>query len=455
MYDTNNLSQETKLEAFRLGFDLCRFGPVQTAPHADFFDGWLASDCAGEMTYLTRNISKRRDPGLLTEEGGEPFRSMIVLAVNHHQFALPRRYMEDPSRGIIASYAWSDDYHEIIRPVLYELDAFIRSRSGRTSKGKCLVDTGPVLERDWALQLGIGFTGKNCCTIHPRVGSWLLLAVILIPEYLQPDRPLKSLSLHQPPAAPPSPRDVLNGLPPGNDYGRWEIPLDSLVPDSSKRTATLFTQPESRSQRRGQVAVGTCGRCTRCLDDCPTDAFVGPYYLDPQLCISYWTIEARSPIPRELRQAFGNRIFGCDICQEVCPWNRRLEERVPHMQRLAAQMNRVAPPLLEGFRPAMPYWLDQGAFSARFRGSAIKRAKRSGMLRNVAVALGNWGDPVVVNPLLLTLRDPDPLPRGHAAWALGEVRQKHGIERIDSELNAALSAEDNEWVREEISLALR
>ena len=145
---------------------------------------------------MTRHVDKRRDPALLLEEGpdSEPARSLVVLAVNYHRFDLPPALRDDPSRGVIASYAWGDDYHEIIRPLLYRLDEWLREQTGRTTRGKALVDTGPVLERDWALRAGVGFIGKNCCTISPAdsalgqtKGSWLLLATLLVPEVLDYD----------------------------------------------------------------------------------------------------------------------------------------------------------------------------------------------------------------------------------------------------------------------------
>ncbi len=235
-----------------------------------------------------------------------------------------RKSSTDPSRGIIARYAWGDDYHEIIRPLLFELDAAIRKISGRTAHGKGLVDTGPVLERDWAMQAGLGFTGKNCCTIRPVTGSWLLLATLLVPEELTPDpNPTPANQI------PLSSEAIAAGLPPQTNLGSWRLSDPAHAPRTTHHA--------------------TCGSCTRCLTACPTDAFVGPLHLDPARCISYWTIEARSPIPRELRPHFGNRIFGCDICQEVCPWNRRLGERTPLMAGLRAQDERVAPFLLDGF----------------------------------------------------------------------------------------------------------
>ena len=424
----DQLVTSIKGAAHRLGFDLCRILPVQPAPHADFFDEWVAAGRAGEMSYLERNGDKRRYPQRLVETGTPEPQSMIVLGVNYHQFALPPALRDDPSRGLIASYAWGDDYHEIIRPLLYELDGFIRTTTGRTTPGKALVDTGPVLERDWAQQAGLGFIGKNTCLINPKLGSWLLLATLLIPEALPYDPPPIASTPEPPPDL------ILHSAPADHHYGSWEIPLLG-----NTQHATL----------------GTCGRCTRCLTACPTDAFVGPFHLDPQRCISYWTIEAKLPIPRELRSHFGNRIFGCDICQEVCPWNGRLPVQTPLLAGLHAQADRIAPPLLEGFDPVTPYWLNQDAFSLRFQRSPIKRAKRAGMLRNVCVALGNWGAPETVAALTLALQDPEPIARGHAAWALGAVWRRHGVATVQQILQKALEPENDSWVLGELQAALQ
>jgi epoxyqueuosine reductase len=408
------LSAAIKAHAHHLGFSDCRIVPLGEAPHATFFENWLAAGRAGEMKYLERNVAKRRSPALLAEEGHGPFDSMIVLGVDYHQYDLPAEVRDDPSRGIIAAYAWGDDYHELIRPLLYELDAYVRSLTGRKGLGKGMVDTGPVLERDWAEAAGLGFTGKNCCTIVPGAGSWHFLATLLVPEALAPDQ--------------------------GNDGIR-----DDTSPSRQATSVALTLSP-------------TCGRCTRCLRACPTNAFVGAYDLDPQRCISYWTIEAAGDIPRELRPLFGNRIFGCDICQEVCPYNRRRGERAPLLAGLHAQAHRVAPPLLEGFAPAAPYWLDDRAFSDHFVRSPIKRAKRHGMLRNVCVALGNWGSSATVPALQEALSDPHPGPRRHAAWALGQVFVRHPhsaiAERAAGVLAARLGHEADEGVRLEIATAL-
>jgi len=428
-----NLTSAIKQMAQHLGFDACRILPIGPAPHADFFVAWLAQKHSGEMTYLERHVEKRRAPHLLADEEQPAFHSLIVLAVNYHQFDLPPAVRDEPSRGLIAAYAWGDDYHELIRPRVYELDGFIRTQTGRTTPGKCLVDTGPVLERDWAHQAGIGFTGKNCCTIHPADGSWLLLATILVPEVLVYDPPPKPIN---PPAL--AVEAVIAGLPANQNYGSWTIPLHRVTKDGAAN----------------QDALGTCGRCTRCLVACPTDAFVGAYHLNPQRCIAYWTIEAKAPIPRPLRPLFANRIFGCDICQEVCPWNARLPGRTPPIPGLHAQHNRVAPPLLAGFDPAHPYWTEPDAFRTHFRNSPIERAQRHGMARNVCVALGNWGDPAAIAALSCALADPVALVRGHAAWALGEIWRRHQHPAAREWLVGSLICETDVWVREEIYTAL-
>ena len=254
-------------------------------------------------------------------------------------------------------------------------------------------------------------------------GSWLLLATLLIPEELAFDDKL--------PASSEVTADAVElGLAPSTRSGRWEIPV------------------------AGGSAVGTCAGCVRCLHACPTDAFVGPLHLDPQRCISYRTIESRSAIPRRLRQGFGNRIFGCDICQEVCPWNRRRHLAAEPDGRSCALVNRVAPPLLAGFAPTSPDRLDDGAFRARFARSPVLRTRRSGMLRNVCVALGNWSDPAAVPALLLALDDGDPLPRAHAAWALGRVGARHGGALATDPLTQRLGVESVDRVRAELQEAL-
>lgn len=428
--ETFDLATAIKQEAKQLGFSLCRIIPIGITTHIDFFKEWIKLGCAAEMTYLERNVEKRRSPKLLSDSTDE-YHSLIVLGVDYHQFSIPPEVLADKSRGIVASYAWGSDYHELIRPLLYELDHFIRKQSGRQTEGKCLIDTGPVLERDWAHRAGVGFTGKNCCTINPTAGSWIFLATVLVPEKIMYDDVIPTEALFLEPTA------VLQGLDPKAQYGSWLIPSIPL-----------------EDSRADKLKVGTCGRCSRCIEACPTNAIVGPYYLDPRKCISYWTIESRSIIPRELRPLFGNRIFGCDICQEVCPWNLKLKDRTPLIEGLKAVSERVSPPLLDGFNEANPYWLDQAAFSSHFRMSPIKRSKRSGMLRNVCVALGNWASLQTVPALILALNDIEYLPRAHAAWALGQVLRSHSSEQAFLALKERLKHEQDVQVREEIHLAL-
>ena len=437
------LSASLKLEARRLGFDYCRIAKVDEAAHAEFFSRWLGLGRAGEMEYLARNLERRRNPALLAEKG-PPFRSLIVLGVDYHRFDLSIEVLNDPARGIIARYAWGNDYHEIIRPLLHELDGWLRAQTNRSAMGKGLVDTGPVLERDWAHQSGIGFTGKNCCTIHPQRGSWLFLATLLVPEALACDPPVAAVQ-----STAFGVEESLAGLPAGGEYGAWRLHGGNRLSSVNRQSGALECEEETH-----ETPLATCGHCTRCIDACPTDAFVGPFHLDPQRCISYWTIESRQPIPRPLRRSFGNRIFGCDICQEVCPWNQRLEERTPLLRGLAAQQERVAPPLLEGFDQRMPYWLEPHAFAERWRRSPLKRARRSGMLRNVCVALGNWGDPTAFAGLKAAAADESALPRGHAAWALGELLRRHNDARAAACLESLLVHEEDSWVREEIGMAL-
>ncbi len=451
----DNLTVLIKREAHRLGFDLCRIVPVEQATHGAFYRRWLELGRAGEMGYLARHVEKREKPALLAETD-EPLRSLVVLGVHYHQFDLPPSVRDDPSRGIIASYAWGDDYHEIIRPLLYALDAFIRAQTGRAARGKGLVDRGPVLERDWAMRAGLGFTGKNCCTIHPERGSWLFLATLLVPELLPPDAP--SVAVDVPSF---SPEEIVTGLPSPVYLGAWRLPPPEVRTQISELTDRQSPIPDIQLAATLQSSIfnlqsplSTCGHCTRCLDACPTDAFVGPLHLDAQRCISYWTIESRQPIPRALRPLCGNRIFGCDICQEVCPWNARLPEYTPRLAGLVARNERIAPPLLEGFAAETPYWLDQAAFSERFRRSPIKRARRAGMLRNVCVALGNWAQPAALPALALALDDAEALGRGHAAWAMGEVLRIHRLPPAAELLQARLAREKDEWVREEIHAVL-
>jgi len=385
-------ARAVKARARGLGFDHVGIARVDVAPHAEAFLEWLQRGYAGEMRYMARNLERRLNPRLIQADA----KSLVVVARNYWVNPPDDSLLIDPSRGRISCYAWGQDYHDVLKPRLFALDAFLRALSGRRTYGRAYVDTGPVLERAWAERAGVGFVGKNACLIRPRAGSWSFLGVLLVPEDLEPN---------------PEPV-LLTADPP-----RWRLP---------------------------DGTVGTCGRCRRCLDACPTDAFVGPYTVDARRCISYLTIELRGPIPRELRPRMGNWIFGCDVCQDVCPWNQRFA-RPSEEPAFTPRPEQIAPPLLDLVA------LDEAGFRQRFRKTPIMRAKRRGLLRNVCVALGNWGDPVAVPALEARLMsDPEALIRGHAAWALGRI----GTRGARAALDRARGREGDGYVQEEIERAL-
>ncbi|MBI3944667.1 MAG: tRNA epoxyqueuosine(34) reductase QueG [Armatimonadetes bacterium] len=306
-------------------------------------------------------------------------RSVVVCALNYYPGGDPEG-TGNPGRGTIARYARGRDYHDPLKARLWSLADFIRSRAPDPCEARAYVDTGPVLEREAAALAGIGQFGKNTVLINRELGSYFFIGIVITTLTLEAD--------------PPSTRDI-------------------------------------------------CGRCHRCLDACPTGALRNPYELDARRCISYLTIEHRGAIPPELREGIGRRIFGCDICQEVCPWNRK-RPRPTTDTELEPRPENAAPALTELLR------LDQEAFSRRFRGSPIQRAKRRGLLRSVAVALGNAADPATVPTLAAALSDPEPLVRAHAAWSLGRI----ATPEARAALRAALTREEEPSVIEEIRGAL-
>ncbi|MCE2415036.1 tRNA epoxyqueuosine(34) reductase QueG [Candidatus Poribacteria bacterium] len=321
-------------------------------------------------------------------------KSVISLAMNYYTLDPPEVLAQDPGRGQISRYAWGDDYHELIRERLLELVTFIKQTAEIELRTRVCVDTAPIIEREYAQRAGIGWIGKNTNLIHWRSGSWYFLAEVLIDVALESD-------------------------------------------ESDLR--------------------GSCGTCTRCIEACPTDAIIEPNLLDSRLCISYLTIELKGSIPKALRPKVGNLIFGCDICQEVCPWNSKA---VPTTEpAFQPRDGNLAPQLLS------LVGMTQQEFSRRFKGSPIKRAKRRGFLRNVLVAIGNWGtrrsdalhhddrDRVTseaVPALEGALVDHEPLVRGHAAWALGKI----GGETAKRVLKTRLTVETDQDVITEIQDAL-
>jgi epoxyqueuosine reductase len=365
-----NLTARIISRAIELGFDLVGIAPAGVAPHAGEYAAWLASGMMGEMAYLARDPDRRSDLRRVLPNA----QSIIVVGLNYYTIDLPAEMKHDPSRGLIARYAWGVDYHEVMRPRLEELAQFVREESRRTGMGmpvatKVYVDTGPVLERDWALSAGLGFIGKNTCLIHPRMGSWLFLGVIITDV-----------------ALPSAGVEASAGLP-----------------------ASADADPAKASTPKRYVG---CGSCTRCLTACPTDAFPAPHVLDARKCISYLTIELKGSIPIELRPLLGNRIFGCDICQDVCPWPTRFAAPTAERSFYPINVDRAAPRLIDLAQ------LSEADFKQRFAGTPIVRSRRRGLLRNVAVALGNWGSTEAREALEMLARDADPIIAEHARWGL-------------------------------------
>jgi epoxyqueuosine reductase len=349
-----NLSEFVKSAAREAGFELAGVAPVSTFPELQYFRQWVEEGRGGEMRYL----ESRDDAGELKRPAlsrSFPWaRSVVVCAINY--YTRPETAPEPGAArdsGWISRYAWPRrDYHDVIMEKLRMLEGGLREVFGQEIETWCYVDTGPLLERVYAAHAGIGWVGKNTCIINQGLGSWLFLGVILT-----------SLEL-----------------------------LTAALP-----------------------APDRCGSCTRCLDACPTSAFLGPHRLDASRCISYLTIEKRGEIPEELRAGVGANVFGCDICQDVCSWNRKAP--VTDLPDLQPRPDLVNPDLK---------WLatiTEEDFRKTFQGSPIKRGKRSGLRRNAVVAMGNSGDARFL-PLLHELAgDEDPVVAEHARWALQQLKR--------------------------------
>lgn len=298
------LTASVKAFALDLGFDLVAVGPCEPPEHGAAFRRWIDAGHAGSMGYLERRLEERLDPSRVLPGA----QSVVCVALNYYQGEIADRSWEP-----VARYAWGRDYHDVIAPRLARLVAHLDDASG--ARSRAYVDTGPVLERDLAARAGMGWIGKNTMLLHPALGSWFFIGVILTTAALEHDAPL---------------------------------------PDR-------------------------CGSCRACLDVCPTDAFVAPYVLDARRCISYLTIEHRGAIDHQLHDRIGRWEFGCDLCQSVCPWNRK----APVTQEPA-------------FMPATAYpgaqsvlTMDDGEFREEFSGTALLRPKAEGMRRNAAIALAN------------------------------------------------------------------
>src|SRR5579884_1168350 len=354
--ERQELAEAIKRRAQELGFDLVGITGAEPSVFAEEYRDWVLRGYAGEMEYLTCNLHRRLDPRELLPDA----RSILVVGMNSYTDAAegPGTPADaDPQRAQFARYARGDDYHDVMVARLRELLAFLKAEAGEGAEGRVYVDTGPLLEREVARRAGLGWFGKNTMLINTRRGSYFFLGEILTNVALPVDEP----------------------------------------------------------------ARGGCGTCTRCLDACPTGAIVAPFQIDARRCLSYLTIELKGSIPEELRPAIaasGNRVFGCDICQEVCPFNQRRSVATDEPAFQPREVTRN-PRLVDLLR------MSEEEFREKFKGSPVKRAKRRGLLRNAAVALAASDDPEAEAALERAVADdPEPLVREHAAWALQRIQER-------------------------------
>jgi len=352
-----------KQTAYQAGFELAGIAPVRDFSELNHFPDWIDAGHAGEMKYLEARDAAGQLKRASLRSIAPWARSVIVCAINYNT---PHPYstrINDPERGWISRYAWSrEDYHEAVMRRLRVVENRLRDMVGARGQDalvtagetpalqtRCYVDTGPLVERVYAKYAGVGWIGKNTCILNQKLGSWLFLGVILTSLELDPDLP---------------------------------------APDR-------------------------CGTCTRCIDACPTDALIAPYQLDSNKCIAYLTIEKRDAIPEEMRAGMGRHVFGCDICQDVCPWNRKAPTTAA--DEFEAREGLVNPAL---------NWLAEISaeeFREKFRGSPIRRAKRTGLRRNAAIAMGNSGDPHLIPVLEKLAADDDPVVAEAARWGLEQL----------------------------------
>ena len=343
MSASDHIEEDLQQLAVRLGFSECRIAPAVPAAHREVYEQWIGEGKHGDMAWMARNVERRTDPRLVLPGA----RSVIVLATNYFQGEPPPSVLE----GRIARYAWNNDYHDLIEKRLRHMDAFLAKHGGTQ---RCYVDTGPMLERDFAAEAGLGWNGKSTMQIHGSLGTWFFLSEILTTLELPPDAPAKD----------------------------------------------------------------RCGKCSRCIDACPTRAITAPHRLDARRCISYLTIEHKGPIPVEFRRAIGDRLYGCDDCLTACPWNRFAQ--ASNEAAFAAREAVFSMKLRDMLK------LDDAAFRTLFAKSPIKRIKRPAFLRNICVVLGNVGDADDLPALEAAANDEHELIREHAMWAIAEIQRRLG-----------------------------
>ena len=353
-----NLTAESiKQRAREIGFDLCGVAPAHDFPELAYFREWIDCGYAGTMGYLPRSAQRRSDVRKVL-----PSAQSVIVTGTYYNSAEPySTQRRDPTRGEVARYAWSRDYHHVLGERLDVLLAWMSAQQSEPFDARAYVDTGPVQERVYAQYAGLGWIGKNTCVINPELGSWLLLGVIIT-----------------------------------------SLPLAADTP-----------------------ALDQCATCSLCLDACPTDAFAAPYQLDATRCVSYITIEYRGSIPEPQRAAIGNHLFGCDVCQEVCPWNAFPVNVADPSWSSKHELN---------VSSLIDLWRRTDEQLAEFIGdTAMTRAGVKGLRRNLAVALGNSGDPRALDALNEPLAAPtaaDAVVAEHVGWARQRLGQLSIAERL-------------------------
>ena len=355
---TTLTANEIREVGLKQGFDKVGIAPADTPANLVHLAEWLDRGFAGEMAYLAN--PKRNDIRAAMPEA----RSVICCALGYDTEA-PRSTVtpRNPERGWVSRYAWGDDYHEIIAAKLEAFREAIAERAGSKLKAKLYVDTGPVVERAYAENAGLGWQGKNTCLIDEALGSFFFIGVLVT-----------------------------------------NLDLSDLAPDTSANTPP----------------ADQCGACTLCIDACPTDAIVEPYVLDSRRCISYLTIELRDAIPVELREPMGRHVFGCDICQDVCPWNERsprTEQAHFQPREIGANGETLLHPLLQSLTE-----ITEEDFATAFRRNPLKRTKWKGLMRNILVAMGNSGGDEFRPIMERFAQSEDAMLAEHANWALERTK---------------------------------
>ena len=354
MSNNSELAALVKEAALACGFDLAGVAPVADFRELAYFPEWIAAGRAGEMKYL----ESRDESGQMRRASLKSIfpwaRSVVVCAMNYNTDHAYSTAINNPGQGWISRYSWSrEDYHDFLLRRLRQVELQLKEMCGGDKvETRSYVDTGPIVERVYAKYAGVGWLGKNTCLINQKIGSWLFLGVIITSFELTPDLP----------------------------------------------------------------AADRCGTCTRCIEACPTNALIAPYELDSNKCIAYLTIEKRGTIPEEMRAGIGQQVFGCDICQDVCPWNRRAPATdKPEFQPREGLVNPALGWLAE---------ISEEEFREQFRGSPIKRTKRSGLRRNALIAIGNSGDERLMQVVERAIGDEDPVIADAGRWACDRLNNK-------------------------------